>query len=75
MTISTLLSRILSKYGYDVVIYKGWSISSADYELWSGRNIDIPIGLIYQEVVDWAVNWLSNAPAPESAVVLTIVVL
>ena len=75
MTVRTLLNRILSKYGYDVVIYKGRSIGSVDYELWSGRDNDIPIGLIDKEVVDWVVNWSSTAPAPESAVIHEIVVL
>lgn len=73
MTVSTLHSRILSKNGYNVVvIYKGYSIDSVDYELWSGRDNDIPIELINKEVVDWVVNWSSNAPETEA--VLTIVV-
>lgn len=74
MTVRTLLSRILSEYGYDVVIYKGYLIGSVDYELWSGRDIDIPVEFINKEVVDWAINWSSTAPALESAAILTIVV-
>lgn len=70
MTVSTLLNRIFSRNGYNVVIYKGYSISSLNYEVWSGRdNIDsIPIGLIDKEVVDWVIN-LSSTEA-----ILTIVV-
>ena len=72
MTVSTLRRRALSIYGYDVVIYKGYSIDSVDYKLWSGRDNDIPIEFINKEVVDWALNW--SYSAPETKAVLTIVV-
>ena len=72
MTVSTLCSRALYIYGYDVEIYKGYSIDNVDYKIWSGRDNDIPIGLIDKEVVDWALNW--SYSAPETKAVLTIVV-